>query len=127
MKVYMNNIRKNAENYYKETRKNLEQEWENSEEKKQYDSKKEMLEILNSKKDRTPAEAGAIIRLIREMRDIKQAHLNNIKNIEEEYKKFLQDLDTIDKSKLEELIQETPEQETPAPGTPAPGTPAQIP
>jgi len=96
MKVHMDNVRKNAENYYNEARKNLEQEWENSEQKKQYDSKKEMLEMLNSRENRTAAESGAIIRLTREIRDIKQAHLNNIKAIDEEYKNFLQDLDVID-------------------------------
>ena len=94
--VHMQTARKNAEEAYKEARKQLEDEWENSSEKEQYDSKLELIALLQDKKDRTSEENQVLINALSEVRNLKMAQNTKIEELEKQYKEFLQEIDGID-------------------------------
>ena len=94
--VHMQTARKNAEEAYKEARKQLEEEWENSSEQKEYYSKLETIALLQDRKDRTPEESQNLINLSREVRSLKTAQNTKMEELEKQYKEFLQEIDDID-------------------------------
>ena len=94
--VHMQTARKNAEEAYKEARKQLEEEWENSSEQKEYYSKLEKIALLQDRKDRTPEESQNLINLSREVRSLKMAQNTKMEELEKQYKEFLQEIDDID-------------------------------
>lgn len=119
LKKHSDTVRENAKKDYEQARKEIEQEWEDGEDKKKYESKKESLAIFLEKKKEnkedakvtiTSEEKMAIVRLSKEIRELKQVHIDKLQKLDEQYQKFLQDLDDIDNGKYELEVQEVEEQ-----------------
>ena len=85
LKKHSDTVRENAKKDYEQARKEIEQEWEDGEDKKKYESKKESLSIFLEKKKEnkedakvtiTSEEKMAIVRLSKEIRELKQLILS---------------------------------------------------